>query len=120
MHSNFITPPDFVANNLPTVLVVDALWDDVETLALYCQTSKYIYNVYLYQDIMFDTAWLQQAAKQAHAIVINSEPSGCTQEKNQFLKDPRTWYYGPNKYLGNNNQLETLIDFFIRHNNDQR
>jgi hypothetical protein len=116
MHSNFITPPDFVDNNLPTVLVIDALWDDVETLAMYCQTSKYIYNVYIYQDIMFDTAWLHEAAEKAHAIVLNSEASACTQEKNQFLKDSRTWYYGPNKYLGNNNQLQTLIDFFIKHN----
>ena len=116
MHSNFITPPDFIENDLPTVLVVDASWDDVEILALYCQTSNYVYNIYLYQDIMFDLEWLNQAAERAHAIVMNSESSGCTQEKNKFLKDSITWYYGPNRYLGNSNQLPSLIDFFIKHN----
>ena len=116
MHSNFITPPDFVDNDLPTVLVVDAAWDDVETLALYCQNTTYVYNVYLYQDVMFDTDWLQKAAEKAHAIIINSEASACSQEKNQFLRDSRTWYYGPNRYLGNSNQLPSLIEFFIKHN----
>ena len=116
MHSNFITPPDFVDNDIPTVLVIDAAWDDVETLALYCQNTTYIYNVYLYQDIMFVTDWLKQAAVRAHAIVLNSENSACTVEKNQLLRDPRTWYYGPNRYLGNNNQLQSLLDFFIKHN----
>ena len=116
MHSNFITPPDFVDNHLPTVLVIDASWDDVESLALYCQTATQLYNVYLYQDIMFDTEWLDQAVQRAHAIVFNSETSACSQQKNQLLKDSRTWYYGPNRYLGNANQLNSLLEFFIKHN----
>jgi hypothetical protein len=116
MHSNFITPPDFVDNNLPTVLVVDAAWDDIETLALYCQNSNYLYNVYIYQDIMFDTEWLEQAAQRSHVIIMNSDQSACTNEKNKFLKESKTWYYGPNRYLGNNNQLQSLIEFFIKHN----
>lgn len=116
MYSNFITPPDIVKNELPTVLVVDASWDDIETLALYCQTSSFLYNIYVYQDIMFETEWLMNVAQQAHAIIINSATSACTQEKNKFLKDSRTWYYGPNRYLGNTNQLESLIEFFVKHN----
>lgn len=116
MYSNFITPPDFVNNELPTILVIDATWDDIETLALYCQNTTYLYNVYLYQDVMFDTKWLEQAAQRAHVIVLNSEVSACTNEKNQLLKDPRTWYYGPNRYLGNSNQLDNLLEFFIKHN----
>ena len=116
MYSNFITPPDIIENDLPTVLVVDASWDDIETLALYCQNSTYLYNVYLYQDIMFDTEWLEKVAKYSHAIIINSENSACTQEKNRFLKDPKTWYYGPNRYLGNTNNLDSLLDFFVKHN----
>lgn len=116
MHSNFITPPDFVDNDLPTVVVIDASWDDVENLALYCQKSTYVYNVYLYQDVMFDIEWLNQAVARAHAIIMNSENSACTQDKNKLLKDSRTWYYGPNRYLGNNNQLSGLLEFFIKHN----
>jgi hypothetical protein len=116
MHSNFITPPDLVENDLPTVLVVDASWDEIETLALYCQHCTYLYNIYIYHDVMFETNWLQKIFERAHIVIINSEPSACTQEKNKFLKDARTWYYGPNKYLGNTNQLESLIQFFIKHN----
>jgi hypothetical protein len=116
MHSNFITPPDLVDNDLPTVLMIDAAWDDVENIALFCQNSKRCYNVYLYTDIMFDAEWLGDAVKRAHAIILNSAESGCTQDKNRLLKDPRTWYYGPNNYLGNTNQLRNPIDFFIKDN----
>ena len=116
MHSNFVTPPDFVDNDLPTVFLIDASWDDVENLALFCQTSKHCYNVYLYNDIMFDEEWFEEAARRSQTIIMNSEKSGCTPQKNKLLKDSRTWYYGPNHYLGNNQQLKSPIDYFIKNN----
>jgi hypothetical protein len=116
MYSNFITPPDFVDEPLPTVLVIDADWNDVETLALYCQSAKDSYNVYLYSDIMMEEEWLRKAIDVAHVIILNSAESACTKIKNQLIKDPRTWYYGPHKYLANPQRIESPIDFFNKNN----
>ena len=114
MHSHIITPPDFVDDELPTVTVIDASWDDIENIALWLQSTDARYNVYVYNDIMFEDEWLDQAVERSHVIIINSEESGCTKIKNRLLKDPRTWYYGPNRYLGNPNQLNHPIDYFIK------
>lgn len=117
MHSNIVTPPDFVDDQLPTVTIIDANWDDIETVVLWLQTTEHVaYNVYVYTDIMFEPDWLEQAVARSQAIIMNSAESGCTKLKNQLLKDARTWYYGPNRYLGNANQLTHPIDYFIKFN----
>ena len=115
MHSNIITPPDFVDDQLPTVTIIDASWDDIETVALWLQSATdTAYNVYVYTDIMFEPEWVEQAVSRSQVIILNSAESGCTRLKNQLLKDARTWYYGPNRYLGNPNQLNNPIDYFIK------
>ena len=114
--SNFITPPDFVDNANPSVLLIDASWDDVETIALWCQNANDCYNVYMYSDIMLDEQWLNEAITRVDAIVLNTEKSDCTQIKNTLIKDARTWYYGPSRYLGNPRQLGAPLEFFIKYN----
>jgi len=116
MQSNFVTPPDFVDNTNPNVLVIDADWEDVENVALWAQHSVANYNVYLYTDIMLDDAWLDRAIEQAHVIIVNTAPSDCSPRKNQLISDTRTWYYGPREFLGNPRQLSTPLDFFIQNN----
>jgi len=116
MYSNFITPPDFVADELPTVLIVDADWNDVETIAMFCKATPHQFNVYLYTDIMLDEEWLNKAISLAHAIIINTQESACTKIKNQLLKDPRTWYYGPQKFLANSNKISSPLEFFSKYN----
>jgi hypothetical protein len=112
-HSNFITPPDFVDDPLLNVLVIDADWIDVENLAYWCKTAPACYNVYVYNDSMNNVDWLEKAIHQVDYIVINSVVTEITPTKNTLLKDPRTWYYGPNQYLGNTQQLSNPLDFFI-------
>lgn len=117
MHSNFITPPDFVNDDNYSVLVIDATWDEVETIALWCQSaSNQCYNVYLYNDLMDDREWLSQAISCSNAIVMNTVESNCQEVKNTLVKDSRMWYYGPSRYLANTNRLEKPLDFFVQHN----
>lgn len=113
-HSNFVTPPDFVNDPLVNVLVIDADWIDVENIAYWCKTAPVCYNIYVYNDTMNNNEWLEQAIPRCDYIVVNSLETSLTQIKNTLLKDSKTWYYGPNHYLGNSQQLSTPLDFFIK------
>ena len=114
-YSNFITPPDFVDDPFPNILFIDVDWTDVETIALYCQASSQSFNIYLYSDIMMEDEWLSSAIARANYIILNSAESACTPVKNRLIKDSRTWYYGPSKYLANFQRLESPIEFFKKH-----
>ena len=114
MPSNVITPPDFIENENINILIIDADLTDVENITLFLQTSFKFYNVYLYRDIMLDATWLEKAVNLADTIIVNTEESDCTAQKNQLIKDTRTWYYGPRQFLGNPQKLSSPIDFFVK------
>ena len=46
-HSNFITPPDFVDDELQTITVVDATPDDLQLLGKMTQEHDECFNIYL-------------------------------------------------------------------------
>lgn len=75
MYSNFITPPDFVDDDLHTVTVIDATVDEVESLARMCERSDEMYNVYLYKKEMNDLDWLQQAIARSAIVIVRSTDS---------------------------------------------
>lgn len=54
MHSNFITPPDFIK----TILVLNATEEQITACGEACKAQDIPYNVYFYNDAMNDTAWL--------------------------------------------------------------
>lgn len=114
-YSNFITPPDFVDTANTSVLIVDAAWDDVETLALWCKEAHQSYNIYIYSDIMLDEAWLADAINAVDVVIVNTEDSAVSHVKNQLIKAANCWYYGPKKFLGNKQRMERPIDWFMSH-----
>jgi hypothetical protein len=70
MYSNFITPPDFVDDNLHTVTVINASTEEIASLARMCQTNDEMFNVYLYHNGMKNTAWLQEAIDRSETVII--------------------------------------------------
>ena len=110
MHSNFITPPDFVDEKLHTVTVVDATPEEIEILGRMCQGSDEMFNIYLYRSEMNNTNWLEQAVERSDAVVVNTNTVGlytdylCSQDK--------TFYYGPKTFISKANKVETPLQYF--------
>ena len=71
MYSNFVTPPDFVNDQLHTVTVVDGTLEEIELLGRMCQGSDESFNIYLYRSEMNDIKWLEQAVEHSDAVVVN-------------------------------------------------
>jgi hypothetical protein len=76
MHSNFITPPDFVE----TVLIINATEDHIKTLSTTVKTIGKPYNVYFYNTDMNDPAWFERAKLKAD-VVLDAD-----------LKDPTEYF----------------------------
>ena len=112
MYSNFITPPDFVDDQLHTVTVVDGTLEEIELLGRMCQGSDESFNIYLYRSEMNDIKWLEQAAERSDAVIVNAarhEPYLdflCSLEK--------TFYYGPNTFISTANKVDTVFQYFAQ------
>ena len=108
MYSNFITPPDFVEDDLHTVTIVDATVEDVELMARMCETSDEMYNIYLYRAEMDNLTWLQEAITKSSAIIVNSE-----NKDNHWLCDnEKTFYYGSAQLLAPVRNIESPLQYF--------
>lgn len=53
MHSNFITPPDYVES----VLILNATVEQIDQLRGIVQVSSIPYNIYFYNDEMNERDW---------------------------------------------------------------
>lgn len=66
MHSNFITPPDYVE----TILVIDATEEQIKQLGEKVQGGNVTYNVYFYNNAtMSDTAWFNKISIKADVVL---------------------------------------------------
>jgi hypothetical protein len=65
MHSNFVTPPDFVE----TVLIVNATEEQITELNSVVKTSNKPYNVYFYNEAMNNPRWLARVSNIASEII---------------------------------------------------
>jgi len=109
VHSNFITPPDFVDEDLHTVTVVDASHDDIELLVKMCEYSDDTFNIYLYKSAMGDPAWLQTAVEKSAAVIVNAE-----NKDTQWLCGlEKTYYYGPTKFLSPARYINNPLHYFV-------
>ena len=90
MHSNFITPPDFVDEPLTTITVVNATLEEVELLARMCENTDPQYNIYLYRTEMNDRAWLDKAVELSEAVIVNAT----TSEFDDLCDLENAYYYG--------------------------
>jgi hypothetical protein len=93
MHSNFITPPDFV----PNILIIDASADEIEAVAEHCKDSQESYNVYMYRKDMNDYNWLSQVFKRVDQILIQQDSDVPVLDAvkfgpDQILKSPADYF----------------------------
>jgi hypothetical protein len=65
MHSNFITPPDYVE----TVLILNAPEEQIKLLATMIQHRDRSYNVYFYNDHMNNAEWLARVTAKADVVL---------------------------------------------------
>ena len=108
VYSNFITPPDFVDEDLHTVLVVDSSHEDIELLVRMCEHSDEMFNIYLYKSDMGVPEWLDIAIEKSAAVIVNAE-----NKNNHWLcKLEKTHYYGPNRVISPAQYIETPLHYF--------
>jgi hypothetical protein len=65
MHSNFITPPDYVE----TVLIINATDDQMAEYTRAFTDVKLSYNVYFYNEKMNEPEWFGKVSNQADVIL---------------------------------------------------
>lgn len=113
MHSNFITPPDFVDEKLHTVTVVDATDDDLQLLVRMCQHSDEMYNIYLYKSEMNDIEWLNRSVEISDAVIVNLDLT-----KNQWVcNSEKSFYYGEIPFISPAKRVENILHYFVNRNN---
>lgn len=108
MHSNLVTPPDFVDDKLHTVTVVNASKLEVEALARMCEHTDEFYNIYLYRSDMEDAEWLQKAVDISDAVIVNTD---INDHKNLCALD-KTYYYGSQLFLENPKKIVEPLHYF--------
>ena len=65
MHSNFITPPDYVKS----ILVIDATEDQIKDLGEFIKSGDVPYNVYFYNKAMEQQEWFNHVAGKADILI---------------------------------------------------
>lgn len=91
MHSNFITPPDYVES----ILIVDASQAQIQAVAEHCKTANTTYNVYLYSSDMNNTEWLSAVASRAD-VILKSRGTNIDTVSSRF-----PIWFGPDEKLTN-------------------
>ena len=65
MHSNFITPPDYVK----TILVIGATEQQIKDLGEYVRAGNVPYNMYFYNEAMNQPEWVLKISAKSDAII---------------------------------------------------
>ena len=65
MHSNFITPPDYIE----TVLILNATEEQIKALGIHVQSLGTPYNVYFYNDAMNEPTWFHKISIKADVVL---------------------------------------------------
>ena len=113
MYSNFITPPDSLNEaERHSVLIIDADWPEIESVAMFCKTSKQFYNIHVYRAEMDDEVWLVNQAEHAKVLIINTTETTVSKIKDRLAEQSNAFYYGPKSFLNNSKRLSAPIDFF--------
>jgi len=107
-YSNFITPPDFVDDKFPTITVVDATPEDVQTLGKMAKEHDESFNIYLYHQGMDNREWLDEAIGKSQAVIVNTNDFD---NEDLCVKD-NVFYYGPKVYVTEAHKVHTAFDYF--------
>ena len=116
-YCNFITSPDHAPDDLPGVLLIDLSWEEIEEIALWFKNTSTAngYNIYLYQDTMWEPDWLNTVQNSVQTVIINTAQSAIYDAKMRWIKEPKSWYYGPVQFKGSDRQLDRPLDWFVNH-----
>lgn len=96
MHSNFITPPDYVES----VLIIGSTPKQAEACATAVKDSNKSYNVYFYNEEMNNREWLNMVMFKVDAILL--------QENQLQFTVPKPIGFGPNC------DLQAPADYFTK------
>lgn len=113
-NSKFITSPDIVAHEHHTVLMVDADWEDIETVAYFCKSSQETFTIYLYQAYENNKEWLMDAFAQCDIVLINHVDGKLSSFFNKMLNDSNAFYFGE-KIEGKDNFYKNPVEYFIEY-----
>jgi hypothetical protein len=111
-YSNIVTPPDFVEEDKHTVLIIDADAEHIHSIGTFLKNSDDYFNIYLYHTEMGNEPWFAEARNRADALIVNTEKNTFSTIKDILAELPNAYYYGPKKFLKNNNQLINPVDYF--------
>jgi hypothetical protein len=65
MHSNFITPPDYIE----TIVFIDATEEQMQACATHIKELSVPYNIYFYNTKEPDDAWLKRVTKTSDIVL---------------------------------------------------
>ena len=116
MVSNLVTPPDIVANELHSVLLVNPAQTDLDTVIRFCQHANRAFNVYVYTPNMDNQDWLNRAATACDTIIVNSDLDGYQE---LCLLD-KTYYYGQKFYVENQRKIADPLHYFAAQTNTDK
>jgi hypothetical protein len=108
MHSNFITPPDFVDENLTNVVVINATEEQIELLAHMCANNDDQYNIYLYRSEMEDISWLTSAIERSSAVILNTVDPNL----DSICFTNKTYYYGDRTIISDCKEISSPLHYF--------
>ena len=94
MTSRFITYPSTVEKESNhTVVLIDAVEEDIERIGLFLKTSQQDFDVYLYRGDLYDLEWLNYIGQQSDVYLIN--------DASQVKVAPDSLRYGADQELTN-------------------
>ena len=72
INSRFITYPSTVEKSTNhTVVLIDAVEEDIERIGLFLKTSQQDFDVYLYRGDLYDLEWLNYIGNEADVYLIH-------------------------------------------------
>jgi hypothetical protein len=95
MHSNFITPPDFIKS----ILIIDSTQEQAQELAEQIRGSEQPYNIYFYNTEMDDIVWFAKVAQVVDVILQNEQST---------IPAPNAVYFG------NSREIKNPKDYFTK------
>jgi hypothetical protein len=114
-YCNFITPPSTPKEDFPGILIIDAEWNDIEDIVLWCRTkADQNYNIFIYNDTMWDLDWFGVALAQCDTIILNTVESAIDDVKMKMAAETKTWHYGPRKFAGSKRKIIRPVDWFLK------
>jgi hypothetical protein len=96
VHSNFVTPPDYVES----ILIIGASREEVQACADVVKNTGKSFNVYFYNEEMNNAEWLNKIMFRVDAILL--------QEDQLKFTVPKPLGFGPNC------QLKAPADYFTK------